>query len=366
MNNSDFSTNCVSVLLCVHKNTPLLLRSIESVLHQRGVTVEMIVVGDGDPDGVSEQLAALSDARVRYFPLERCGLTKALVYGYSKAQFDLIARLDVGDVMVIDRLASQAALISSDESIGLVSSAFAFYTREGYYLYQTGGDSHELSYAICNATPQNFKSPMHASVMFTKSAYELAGGYREQFYYAQDCDLWMRILENHQLRHNEMVLTLGEFSATGISGQHPDRQAYYLAQAVTLRELRKQIGKKSDKKNEEKLILELLANTAATDHQNQVCKTSASANGRAQALNKQAAAEYFLARCLMATDSQQADLYFKRALDHDPLMIKARVFSCINRMRAPRIGKKVSDFESNDGSDQLSNEVSNTARLNGE
>jgi len=34
--------------------------------------------------------------------------------------------------------------------------------------------------------------PHHGSVMFLKEAYEKVGGYRYQFYYGQDSDLWLR------------------------------------------------------------------------------------------------------------------------------------------------------------------------------
>jgi hypothetical protein len=43
--------------------------------------------------------------------------------------------------------------------------------------------------------------PHHGSVMFRKSAYEQAGGYRPDFYYGQDWDLWYRLAEigNYQV-----------------------------------------------------------------------------------------------------------------------------------------------------------------------
>src|SRR5262249_34880906 len=41
----------------------------------------------------------------------------------------------------------------------------------------------------------NFCGPVHGSVMFRRSAYEMSGGYRWQFYFAQDSDLWLRVGE---------------------------------------------------------------------------------------------------------------------------------------------------------------------------
>ena len=37
--------------------------------------------------------------------------------------------------------------------------------------------------------------PHHSSVMFRKTVYESVGGYRKQFYYGQDWDLWYRLAE---------------------------------------------------------------------------------------------------------------------------------------------------------------------------
>ncbi|GHC05599.1 hypothetical protein GCM10010080_19320 [Thermomonas carbonis] len=38
--------------------------------------------------------------------------------------------------------------------------------------------------------------PAHGSVMFRKALYERVGGYREEFYYSQDSDLWLRMGEH--------------------------------------------------------------------------------------------------------------------------------------------------------------------------
>ena len=35
--------------------------------------------------------------------------------------------------------------------------------------------------------------PAHGSVMFRQDVYNQVGGYNKEFYYAQDCDLWLRM-----------------------------------------------------------------------------------------------------------------------------------------------------------------------------
>ena len=196
----------VSVVMAVRNDAPYLTETMESVLSQEGPRLEVVVVDDGSTDGSREILRsyAVRDPRVRVVEQEREGLTRALIRGCAMAVAEYIARQDAADVSRPGRLATQAAALDADASVVLVSCwtdicgpAWEFlHTRRG-----TGRAARPLD----AVERRNGKAALadapthHGSVMFRKGAYDRVGGYREEFYLAQDRDLWYRLAEEGRL-----------------------------------------------------------------------------------------------------------------------------------------------------------------------
>jgi hypothetical protein len=81
--------------------------------------------------------------------------------------------------------------------------------------------------------------PHHGSVMFRRSAYEMAGGYRPQFYYGQDWDLWYRLTERGQFFLLPQVLYQARFFPDAISMANSERQSRIAALSLQAHCLRK-------------------------------------------------------------------------------------------------------------------------------
>jgi len=62
-------------------------------------------------------------------------------------------------------------------------------------------------------------------VMFRKSLYERVGGYREEFYFAQDSDLWLRLGEVGRLAFVSEVLYMLRISEKSLSSRYARAQA---------------------------------------------------------------------------------------------------------------------------------------------
>lgn len=314
-NKSRMHQHAVTVVLATHKDSEFLGLSVESVLAQKGIELELIVVGDGAPEDVESRLKAFKDKRIRYITLPKGGLTKALIAGCEAALNQYIARLDVGDFMLSGRVARQAEVLSRQPTVGLVSSNFAMYTAEGYYLYNTDYDTESLVTSLTQGNELQFRSPMHASVMFRKDLYFDVGGYRQEFYFAQDCDLWTRMLEHSGFRNLDEVLSGGIFDTSGISGQYQTQQARFKKMVIELRDRRKQ-------NNETESVLSVarkLSDEISLIFSRQPKNAELDGQLNTSLLNKNtAASDFFIARCLMSQDSKQAHHYWRRFLSHSP------------------------------------------------
>ncbi len=316
----------VSVVMSVFDKPDDVVRTIQSVLAQQGINLEFIIVNDGASAQVIDELTRFSDPRIKVINLENQGLTKALIRGCHQAKHDFIARIDAGDVMLQSRLQKQARYLQQHSGSVMVSCWVALHTDEGFPLYDLKLSSKELSKGIKATSSDNFRSPIHASVMFKKTAYESVGGYREQFYFTQDCDLWARLLRSGgDVGVIEEILLRATFSASGISGKYADTQKL-LASLVVQSNKQYSEGNFDDEP--------ILAKA-------QELRPMAEGAGEGKIPNikmrppGEFAGNYFIASILTKTQPDKALLYWQKALQEKPFNFSCRIkwAWCMVRLR---------------------------------
>ena len=214
----------VSVVMSVFDKPDDVRKTINSVLSQGGVDLEFIIINDGAEQSVADVLQTFSDPRIRIINNPNQGLTKSLIDGCAIATFENIARIDAGDIMLDDRLRLQAEVLQHNSEVGLVASYVEVVDVDDHFLYSVKDGTRVLSQSTLSIIPSELKTPIHVSIMFRKSVYFDVGGYRAEFYFAQDCDLWSRMLRVCKLHVIEEELTQIIFSSSGLSGRFSDIQ----------------------------------------------------------------------------------------------------------------------------------------------
>lgn len=188
----------VSVVVGVFNGASVLENALETVVSQPGIGMELVVVDDGSTDGSTDALQryARTDFRVRLVRQENRGLTSALIRGCALARGEYIARQDVGDVSLPGRLRRQRECLEVRPGAVFVSCGTRVVGPAGEHLYDVLPDEAEVTAALRSLDPGKLRGPAHhGSVMFRRAAYEKVGGYRPEFYFAQDLDLWVRLAE---------------------------------------------------------------------------------------------------------------------------------------------------------------------------
>jgi len=188
----------ISVVMSVYNGGGFLPGSIESILSQTYKDFEFIIINDGSTDGTSDILKdyAGKDKRVKVIEQENSGLTQALIRGCNAAEGEYIARQDCADISLPERIMLQKEALDQDNELAFVSCWTQYCGPEWEFLYlQKGANKAALPiYIISKENNAVIDGPTcHSSVMFRKDAYLKAGGYREEFYFAQDWDLWLRL-----------------------------------------------------------------------------------------------------------------------------------------------------------------------------
>ncbi len=297
----------VSVVMSVCNGATRVRESVGSVLAQEGVRLELVVVDDGSTDDSGALLDALAgtDARVRVIHQANQGLTRALIRGCAAARGPFIARQDCGDASLRGRLAAELGILRKQPSVALVSCAARFVGPEGEPLYEVSMGGREATDRLLTLDVGRLRGPAHhGSALFRRDLYERVGGYREQFRFAQDLDLWIRLAERGPHVAIPDVLYVASFVPDSISGLHRDRQIACARIIVECARLRRAGVSEAG----------ALARAAA------IVPRSAAATSA-----DRAAALYFLGACLRERADPRARQYFRDALRAYPLHLKSAV-----------------------------------------
>lgn len=184
----------VSVIVGYYKRRAVLGKTIDSLMSQSFRDFEIIVFDDASKDGTAEALAELStkydDARFRYRVHEKNrGFVNGLVDAISDARGEYIAIQGSGDVSLPRRLEYQVALLDGNPDVGLVGSWYRSIKEETNDVQTVRPNANDVE--LSDLMQRNYFT--HGEVMFRRSVYERAGGYRREFKYVQDLDLWLRM-----------------------------------------------------------------------------------------------------------------------------------------------------------------------------
>ena len=308
----------VSVLMSVFDKPDDVVRSIDSVLKQRNVDFELIIINDGACESVVDVINRFDDPRLILINQENQGLTKALINGCRAAKSPYIARIDAGDEMATQRLLVQSTFLSNNPDVAVVGCSVRMVTDERLFLFDIKISADDLQNSLMSSDLTSFKSFVHSSVMFRRQAYEQVGGYRSEFYFTQDCDLWARIVwAGYDVGMIEDTLQTNVFSTTGISGQH--RASQQALEKIIVRMNRLRSSGRSDS--------DLLSEAAQFRPTNQDLSMP---YRRADNFE----GDYFIASMLSVSSPKQALIYWRKALAARPWSLKALLKASVCWLRA--------------------------------
>ena len=224
----------VSVVLPVYNGAAFVASTIDSILGQTVRDFELVIVDDGSTDTTPSILSGYTDPRIRVITQKNGGITRALIRGCEDARAPLIARQDCGDVSRPQRLERLLPLL--DHCV-IAASEVAYVGPGGEALYTTSHARNNIRETLLKAGITTIQSlPHHGSAVFHAEAYARAGGYREQFYFAQDLDLWMRMAALGDVCITPDVLYEARVDLGAISSTHRREQVASATLAIALRD----------------------------------------------------------------------------------------------------------------------------------
>lgn len=183
----------VSVVIPMRNAERYVKATLESVLAQRGVELEVVVVDDGSTDRSVEVVRGLNAPSVRIVPGPRQGISAAFNAGLEAARGEIVARCDADDLYPPDRLAWQVDFLDRSPDFGAVCGGFTTMTDNGAVVAErlVGSAGEEVTAELRGGVG---RSHLCAYAIRTDLLRQL-GGCRTYFPMAEDADLQYRLAE---------------------------------------------------------------------------------------------------------------------------------------------------------------------------
>jgi glycosyltransferase involved in cell wall biosynthesis len=220
------SIPAVSIVMPVYNAAEYLADAVKSILSQTFEDFDFVIVNDGSSDRSRKMLQefARADRRINLISRPNTGIVGALNDGLKAAEAPLIARMDADDVSVPMRLQRQVDYMKAHPECVALGGRVVGTDPYGCILFRS---EHKLTHEEIETELLNGVgwALVHPAVMMRREAIEKVGGYRAEFQWVEDLDLFLRLAEIGRLANLPEELLLYRQHTTSVNRTRGDEQA---------------------------------------------------------------------------------------------------------------------------------------------
>ena len=199
------SNSLVTVLMPVFNGEKYLSEAIESILAQTYKDYEFLIINDGSNDNSINIIKSYNDSRINLVEnRQNLGLTATLNKGIKIAKGQYIARLDQDDISKKSRLTLQVEYLVNNSDTVLLGSNCQYINSNNDIIgrWETCTDHIGIINSFHKHNPF-----AHSSVMFDRNKIIKLGGYPENYVYAQDLALWIKVCSHYRVANISNYIT---------------------------------------------------------------------------------------------------------------------------------------------------------------
>lgn len=188
----------ISVLMAVRNNEATLAKAIDSILTQTFTDFIFYIIDDCSSDESPRILAtyAKNDSRIRLITNQHhLGLTKSLNKALRQIKAPLICRMDADDISLPTRLVKQFQFMTSHQEVALLGTAAYLIDSRGR---QVGLKTNPLDHVHIQANILKYCPFIHPTWMIRRQVITEFNGYNNQFPFAQDYELAIRLVAKYE------------------------------------------------------------------------------------------------------------------------------------------------------------------------
>lgn len=183
----------VSVIVPLLNAERFVTTAIASILSEKNIALEVVVVDDGCTDFSLEKVAQIGDPRVRVIRNSGKGIAAAMNSGLTAARGEIIMRCDADDVYLPHRLADQANWLVNNPEYGAICGNYSAVGAKGELVIQfnCGEIAEEITHELQNGITRTHL----CTFAIRQRVLSDLNGFRDYFVTGEDIDLQLRLGE---------------------------------------------------------------------------------------------------------------------------------------------------------------------------
>jgi len=185
----------ISVIVPTYNRGAFIKEAVDSILAQKNVSMEVIVVDDGSTDATTALLGSYSGT-IRYVYQAHGGVSAARNHGIRIAQHEWLAFLDSDDLWLPRKLSAQLAFLARHPDLKICQTE-EIWIRNGKHMNPKKYHRKPDGYCFPRLLEHCLISP--SAVMIHRGVFEEVGFFDEALPACEDYDLWLRIGYRHPI-----------------------------------------------------------------------------------------------------------------------------------------------------------------------
>lgn len=206
----------ISIVIPLYNKQNSIRDTLQSVLAQTYTNYEIIVVDDGSTDDSVQRIREINNDKLRLVQKKNSGVSSARNRGIQEAKYDYVALLDGDDLWEKNYLEEQVKLIHDFPKAMMWGINYAeIYNGQLLRTVSTGLPKGYRGYVEDYFQMQNRVSDLFcsSSVIIKKNVFEQIGFFDERIKFAEDSDMWFRIIATYQVAFYDKYLVFYQFDA---------------------------------------------------------------------------------------------------------------------------------------------------------
>ncbi|MBD3426570.1 MAG: glycosyltransferase [Candidatus Omnitrophica bacterium] len=194
----------VSVIIPAYNKADLTVRTVESVLAQTYVNIEIIVVDDGSTDDTKDRLSPYL-GRIRYEYKDNGGACSARNLGISLAEGEYVGLLDCDDLYLPDKIERSVMSLEEDPGAGFVHTSSLFIDDDDNTVGRFSVKGRKEGWITKDLILRNFIC--NSTVVARRICFDEVGLFDETIFIPADWDMWLRLSERYRAKYIDEPLT---------------------------------------------------------------------------------------------------------------------------------------------------------------
>lgn len=186
----------MSVILPTFNRATWVKEAVASVLEQRGISFELVVVDDGSSDGTADMLQREFADQLRLLSTANHGVSAARNLGVRESRGSLIAFLDSDDLWLPGKLQAQIEYLRAHPSVEICQTE-ELWVRDGKRVNPCAHHRKPSGWIFEPSLQRCLVSP--SAVLMTRVLFDRVGGFDESLSACEDYDLWLRVACKNQV-----------------------------------------------------------------------------------------------------------------------------------------------------------------------